>query len=59
MAPAPPIELFIELNPKKTPSQVKWSCAKQCLRLVIEYVFIINLFGDINANNIYYKFGQT
>jgi hypothetical protein len=28
-------------------------------RLVIEYIFIINLFRDINVNIIYYKIGQT
>jgi hypothetical protein len=27
--------------------------------LVIEYIFTINLFRDINANTIYYKLGQT
>lgn len=27
--------------------------------LVIEYIFIINLFKDMDANNIYYKFDQT
>ena len=27
--------------------------------LVIEYIFIINLFKDINTNTIYYKLGQT
>jgi hypothetical protein len=25
------------------------------MRLVIEYIFIINLFRDININTIYYK----
>jgi hypothetical protein len=29
------------------------------IRLVIEYIFIINLFGAINANTIHYKLGQT
>jgi hypothetical protein len=28
------------------------------IRLVVEYIFIINLFGDINANNIFYKLSQ-
>jgi len=28
------------------------------IRLVIEYVFIINLLKDINANNISYKFDE-
>ena len=27
--------------------------------LVVEHIFIITLFGDINANTISYKFGQT
>jgi hypothetical protein len=27
--------------------------------LVIEYIFTIILFRDINANTIYYKLGQT
>ena len=31
MAPAPPIELFMELKPQKTTSLVKWSHAKQGL----------------------------
>jgi hypothetical protein len=29
------------------------------IRLVIEHIFIINLFGDINVNIICYKLGQT
>jgi hypothetical protein len=29
------------------------------IRLVIQYIFIINLFGDVNANVIFYKLGQT
>jgi hypothetical protein len=29
------------------------------IRLVIQYIFIINLFGDVNANIIFYKLGQT
>jgi hypothetical protein len=29
------------------------------IRLFIEYVFIINLFRNINANNICYKLGET
>jgi hypothetical protein len=28
-------------------------------RLVIEYIFIINLFRNTNANTIYYKLNQT
>jgi len=28
------------------------------IRLVIEYIFIINLLKDINANNIFYKFDE-
>ena len=29
------------------------------IRSVIEYIFIVNLFRDINANTIYYKFDQS
>jgi len=29
------------------------------IRYVIEYIFTINLFEDINANTIYYKLDQT
>jgi hypothetical protein len=29
------------------------------IRLVIEYIFIINLFRNINANIIFYKLDQT
>jgi hypothetical protein len=29
------------------------------IRLVIEYIFKINLFRDININTIYYKFCQN
>jgi hypothetical protein len=25
------------------------------IRLAVEYIFIVILFGDINANNIFYK----
>ena len=32
---------------------------KNIITLIIEYIFIINLFRDINVNNIYYKLGQT
>jgi len=28
------------------------------IRLVVEYIFIINLFRDINANNIFCKLSQ-
>ena len=27
--------------------------------ILIEYIFVINLFRDINANTIYYKFDQS
>ena len=29
------------------------------IRLVIKYIFIINLFRDINVNTVYYKLGQS
>ena len=32
---------------------------KNTVKLVIEYIFIINLFKDININIIYYKLSQT
>ena len=28
------------------------------IRLAVEYIFIINLFGDINVNNIFYRLSQ-
>jgi hypothetical protein len=34
-------------------------CKISIIRLVIEYIFIINLFRDININTICYRFGQT
>jgi hypothetical protein len=32
---------------------------KYTIRLVIEYIFITNLFGDINISIVYYKLGQS
>jgi hypothetical protein len=29
------------------------------IKFIIEYIFIINLFRDINVNIIYCKFGQN
>jgi hypothetical protein len=29
------------------------------IRIVIEYIFIVNLFRDVNTNTIYYKLGQN
>jgi hypothetical protein len=35
-------------------------CPKRLLNVIRrEYIFIINLFRDINVNTIYYKFDQT
>jgi hypothetical protein len=31
----------------------------KCVRLIMEYISLINIFGDINVNTIRYKFCQT
>ena len=32
---------------------------KNIIREIVEFIFIVNLFRDINVVNIFYKFSQT